>query len=63
VEAALQGEEKPAPREASASSLTNDALRAELRPILRFLHDEGVPFDINQGQRDIRMACVKRKVS
>jgi len=43
----------------------NLALRCQRHraAILRFLHHEQVPFDNNQAERDIRMACVKRKVS
>ena len=43
----------------------NLALRCQQHreAVLRFLHDEGVPFDNNQAERDIRPLCVKRKVS
>jgi transposase len=43
----------------------NLALRCQQHreAVLRFLHDEGVPFDNNQAERDIRPWCVKRKVS
>ena len=43
----------------------NLALRCQLHRIavLRFLDGDGVPFDNNLAERDIRMVCVKRKVS
>ena len=43
----------------------NLALRCQQHrtAILRFLERDDVPFDNNQAERDIRMLCVKRKVS
>jgi transposase len=43
----------------------NLALRCQLHrdAVLRFLDGDGVPFDNNLAERDIRMVCVKRKVS
>ena len=43
----------------------NLALRCQLyrNAVLRFLDGDGVPFDNNLAERDIRMVCVKRKVS
>jgi transposase len=43
----------------------NLALRCQQHreAVLHFLHDEGVPFDNNHAERDIRPWCIKRKVS
>jgi transposase len=47
------------------SPARNVALRCQKhkQAYLRFLEDSLIPFDNNQAERDIRMVCVKRKVS
>lgn len=58
--------EKTGPRgRKSKSKAANLGERFQLHKgaILRFLHDDRVPFDNNQAERDLRMAKVKQKIS
>jgi len=47
------------------SRARNVALRCQRykREMLRFLDDEGLPFDNNLAEQGIRMMCIKRKIS